>query len=317
MVWAVETLNLTKDIATSHLARKTALKRMRGNTHITLEKGNADLREMNARVQAILDKSMADLAQAETERREQAKTDSGQRQSDLKTLKAQVPPILETAKADRKTMNAQVQAILDKSRADLAQAGTERAEQARTDLRQRQADLKAMKAQAQAILEKAKADMKAMKAELQADLAQAGTERVEQARTDLKQRLTVTRNRIATIGEMLGKCRTERENASLAWQKLAGMMFTRNERPPTKTVVSPLEGKTAGGARLKSTILDKTQLPDSVFKYLTKYPAGIRMTELEKAFDVPRIHMAKIIKSLLDSNKIEKREKLYFANQAA
>jgi hypothetical protein len=37
------------------------------------------------------------------------------------------------------------------------------------------------------------------------------------------------------------------------------------------------------------------------------------MTELEKEFGVARIQMARVIRNLMDENKVEKRNLLYFA----
>jgi len=58
---------------------------------------------------------------------------------------------------------------------------------------------------------------------------------------------------------------------------------------------------------------ETTTLRDRVFKYLANHPDGTKMTELEQEFGVARIQMARLLKDLLDENKVENRELHYFA----
>ena len=50
-----------------------------------------------------------------------------------------------------------------------------------------------------------------------------------------------------------------------------------------------------------------------VFGYLADHPDGARMTELEEKFGVARIQMARVLRNLMDQNKVEKRDLIYFA----
>ncbi len=52
---------------------------------------------------------------------------------------------------------------------------------------------------------------------------------------------------------------------------------------------------------------------DKVFAYLANHPDGTKLAELEKEFGVARIQIAKVIRDLMDDNKVEKRDLLYFA----
>ena len=52
---------------------------------------------------------------------------------------------------------------------------------------------------------------------------------------------------------------------------------------------------------------------DRVFNYLASRPDGTRLIELEQEFGLARIQMARVIKSLMDDKKVEKRDLLYFA----
>jgi len=55
------------------------------------------------------------------------------------------------------------------------------------------------------------------------------------------------------------------------------------------------------------------ELRDRVFAYLADHPDGTKLTELEEEFSLARIQIAKIIRELIDDNKVEKRDLLYFA----
>jgi len=55
------------------------------------------------------------------------------------------------------------------------------------------------------------------------------------------------------------------------------------------------------------------ELRDRVFAYLANHTNGTKLTELEEEFGVARIQMARVVRELMDSNKVEKREQFYFA----
>jgi len=54
------------------------------------------------------------------------------------------------------------------------------------------------------------------------------------------------------------------------------------------------------------------ELRDRVFAYLTDHPDGTKLAKLEAEFGVSRIEMARVVRTLMDDNKTEKRELLYF-----
>jgi len=54
-------------------------------------------------------------------------------------------------------------------------------------------------------------------------------------------------------------------------------------------------------------------LRDRVFAYLANHTNGTKLTELEEEFGIARIEMARVVRELMDDNKVEKREQLYFA----
>lgn len=71
--------------------------------------------------------------------------------------------------------------------------------------------------------------------------------------------------------------------------------------PSKKVAASPVEEVPVG------------ELRDRVFAYLADHPDGTKLVELEEEFGVARIQIAKVIRALMDDNKVEKRDLLYFA----
>ena len=55
------------------------------------------------------------------------------------------------------------------------------------------------------------------------------------------------------------------------------------------------------------------KLRDRVFAYLADHPDGTKLVELEGEFGLARIQIAKVIRELMDDNKVEKHNLLYFA----
>jgi hypothetical protein len=54
-------------------------------------------------------------------------------------------------------------------------------------------------------------------------------------------------------------------------------------------------------------------LRDVIFEYLADHPDGARLTDMEREFRMARIQIASALRGLIDDNKVEKRELLYFA----
>ena len=55
------------------------------------------------------------------------------------------------------------------------------------------------------------------------------------------------------------------------------------------------------------------EIIDRVFTYLANHPDGTKLTELEEEFSLSRIQVVKVLHTLMDAHKIEKRDQLYFA----
>jgi hypothetical protein len=54
-------------------------------------------------------------------------------------------------------------------------------------------------------------------------------------------------------------------------------------------------------------------LRDVIFTYLAEHPNGAKLTQIEQDLGVPRIQIAQAMRGLIDENKVQKRELLYFA----
>ena len=52
---------------------------------------------------------------------------------------------------------------------------------------------------------------------------------------------------------------------------------------------------------------------DQAFEYLANHPDGTGLVELEQEFGLARIKLVRVVKDLMDENKVEKRDMLYFA----
>ena len=181
-----------------------------------------------------------------------------------------------------------------------------------------------------------RADHEEMSARLKADLAkvepeltQAETERVKQAQIEIKERVT-------SVRELLDEFKTERDKTATAWQGLVNVMQAKRgmaappvaepakeeavaKTEPVEMVKAETEASEASGeagAMAEGESVERTPetaaLNDQVLAYLADHPDGTRMTELEEEFGVARIKMARFLKGLMEDNKAEKRDMLYF-----
>jgi hypothetical protein len=100
------------------------------------------------------------------------------------------------------------------------------------------------------------------------------------------------------------------------WQTLTATMQAQRGGvavgvEPPEAFVPPTEEIAKGEA--VETTPEAAALRDQVFEYLANHPDGTRLVELEQEFGAARIQMARLLKDLIDENKVEKRELLYFA----
>jgi hypothetical protein len=144
-----------------------------------------------------------------------------------------------------------------------------------------------------------------MSKELKADLAKVrpalmeeDRKRQSEAREFMGELGRVVAQGKAAVNAQLKEFADIQAGARDEWQKLTATMQAKRAGAAVAVAPSPsVEG----------------ELLNRVFAYLANHPDGTRMTELEQVFGVPRIQMARVLKSLMDQNKVQKRGLLYFA----
>jgi hypothetical protein len=111
-----------------------------------------------------------------------------------------------------------------------------------------------------------------------------------------------TQSLLMEFGEVQAGARDERQKLAATMQSKRGGVAVA-VKPPIEEIVEEAAEITPKTAALR----------DQVFEYLANHPDGTKLTELEEEFGVARIQLAKVVRSLMDENKVEKRDLLYFA----
>jgi len=113
---------------------------------------------------------------------------------------------------------------------------------------------------------------------------------------------------VATMLDDLAKGDAERRSeVATIHQMVWGVAPARKMAAPPKVAPAPPV------AELPKKMPPVGALRDRVFAYLADHPDGTKLAELEAEFGVSRIEMARVVRALMDNNKVEKRELLYFA----
>ena len=55
------------------------------------------------------------------------------------------------------------------------------------------------------------------------------------------------------------------------------------------------------------------EIRERVLAYLVEHPEGLRLADLEEYFGMARIQMARMLRKMIDENKVRKEDLLYFA----
>jgi len=149
----------------------------------------------------------------------------------------------------------------------------------------------------------------AMSQELKADLAKVAPAlreaEAERKRTEAKE----IAQRRSDVSTMLKGFDEEQAGVRDEWQKMTATMQSKRggvagaAKPPIEKIAEEAASITPEIAALR----------EKVFEYLANHPDGTKLVELAEEFGVARIQVAKVVRSLIDENKIEKRDLLYFA----
>ena len=205
--------------------------------------------------------------------------------------------------ADRKSASRELKAELTTSTANLKQ---DVANMLKGFAQNRDAITKVMKAD----LAKGVAECKQEVDTLLKGFAQNHSTMATQMKADLAKGVVERKQEVDTLLKgfevNLNEVRTTLAGGRDEWQKLTGTMQAKRGAVAAVGVKSP---KTAPSTHAEDTVA----LRKRVFEYLAGHPNGTKLAELELQFRKARIQMAKIIKGLLDENKVEKRDFFYFA----
>ena len=154
-----------------------------------------------------------------------------------------------------------------------------------------------------------------MSKELRADLAgvarilgQAEAERKRTAAQEISDLGAKFKEFRSDVGAMLKEFREEQAGARNEWQKMIATM--QYKRSGTALAVKPPVEATSEAAT--ETTPETVALRQQVFEYLAGYPDGTKLAQIAQEFRVARIQIGKVVRELIDENKVEKRDLLYF-----
>jgi len=246
---------------------------------------------MSKELKADLAKVAPALRESEAERKQTEAREIAQRKSDVDVM-------LKEFDDAHAAMSKELKADLSKVAPAIKQAEGERKRTAIQEIAQCKSDVGTM-------LKEFDDAHAAMSRELKADLSKVAPA-IKQAEGERKRTATQEiAQRKSDVGAMLKEFHEEQAGVRDEWQVLTATL--QAQRVGLAVEAKPPVAEAA------EIIPETAALSGRVFEYLANHPDGTRLVELEQKFGVARIQIAKIVKSLMDENKVEKRELLYFA----
>ncbi len=233
---------------------------------------------------------------------------------------AGIAQLRETVKMDLRELRTHRVAMSREMRADLARDAANRKHEVGTMLKEFDDAHAAMSKELKANLARGVADCKRSVGAMLNSFGQSRTAMSKRIRADLAKGVTDRKHEVSAtlkgFSVELNEVRSELAGARDEWQTLTATMQAQRvglavEVKPPEAVVVPAE-KIAEEEAVEITP-ETVALSDRVFEYLANHPDGARMTELEQEFGVPRIQMARLLRGLMDENKVKKQELLYLA----
>ena len=237
--------------------------------------------------------------------------DNRQRQSEAHEFKGELGRVVAEGKAAVKTLlnefDSARQAMSNQLWANLAKDERERQAEAHEFRGELARTIAEGKAAVKTLLNEFDSAHQAMSNQLRADLTKGEEGRLRETRA-LKQELVRGVAELkSAVNAQLKEFADIQSGARDEWQILSAIMQEKRGGPVVE--VKPSEA-VAAPAEITPEIGD---IRDQVFEYLANHPDGTKMTGLEEEFGLARIQIAKTVKSLMDENKVEKRDMLYFA----
>ena len=272
--------DLTKSVSDRKIAVSTQLKELDA-THAAMS------REMRAE----LNKGPQTLTEEEAKRQSEAREFMGELGRAVAEGKATVKTLLGEFNSSHNAMSREMRAELAKGHQALVEGEKKRQSEAREFMGELGRAVAEGKATVKNLLGEFNSSHAAMSREMRAELAKSVS--------TLKHE----------VGAMLKEVRSELAGGRDEWQILSATMQAHRVGAPVEVKPS-LEETAEEAAEITPEIAD---IRDRVFEYLANHPDGTKLAKLEEEFGLARIQIAKIVKSLMDENKVEKRELFYFA----
>jgi len=304
-----EMRSLAEDIVGSYEDRIVGIAQLRETVKMDL-KGFQDSRTAMAKeLRADLSKVRPTLAE-----------DDRQRQSEAHEFMGELGRVVAEGKATVKTLlnefDSAHQVMSNQLRADLAKDDRQRQSEAHEFMGELGRVVAEGKAAVKTLLNEFDSAHQAMSNQLRADLAKDEEGRLRQARA-LKQELVRGVAEIkSAVSAQLKEFADIQAGARDEWQILSATMQAQRVGPvvetkPSEAFAAPAEEITE--EEVAELTPETADIRHRVFEYLANHPDGTKMTGLEEEFGLARIQIAKIVKSLMGENKVEKRELFYFA----
>jgi len=304
--------SLAQEIAGAYESRVKVLGELVVDTHKMLEGFGREDKERTNEVSKLL--KDFDKAHAEMSAQLKASLATGEAER-VATTRAEIKQRVDEVSKLLKDFDKAHADMAAQLKADLATGEAERVEETRAEIKHRVDEVSKLLKD----FDKAHAEMSA---QLKADLATGEADRVKQTQIEIKER-------VGAVTDLLDDFRKERKEAATAWQNLVSTMEgVRGKKAPPPKVAEKVVRKPEAKARIVEELpeeeavaraapvevtLEVAELQRRVFEYLADHPDGTRMVVLEQEFGIARIQMARILRNLMDDNKVEKRNLLYFA----
>jgi len=291
-----EMRSLTDDIIGSYEDRIVGITQLRATVKMDL-KGFQDSRT------AMTKELRADLAKGEEGRLGEARALKQELVGGVAERKSAVSAQLKELDATHAAMSREVRADLKKERQALASEAREFMGELGRAVAEGKAAVKALLSEfddAHATMSK---ELKADLSKVAPALRESESERKRTSTQEISQRKS-------GVGTMLRELHEEQAGVRDEWQILSTIM--REKRGGTVLKVEPPVEEIAEKEAVEVTP-ETADIRNQVFEYLANHPDGTRLVELEQEFGVARIKVARLLKNLMDENKVEKQELLYFA----
>lgn len=237
-------------------------------------------------------------------------------------LRETVQTLRKTASTEMKQLRSSLMAMGRKLRADLSKSSADMKAAVSTQLKELDAAHQAMARRQRADLAKGHSDLRSNVGNQLGEMHAAHQTMAKRQRADLAKGHSDLKHDVGTIlkgfDAELKEVRTVLAGGRDEWQKMTATMQAKRGAPvavapPPPPVWEMAEEEALARAGAGEVTPGTAVIGSRVFEHLANHPDGTRLVELEQRFGVARIQVARLLKSLMNENKVEKRDLLYFA----